>query len=89
MTSTLELTQQNYVHPEAERIPTGEQGKNVGAPFMAPGNTMEINPKGAVNRAPTSKSAPPQPVRREEAKVGRNEPCPCGSGKKYKKCHGV
>ena len=23
------------------------------------------------------------------AKVGRNEPCPCGSGKKYKKCHGV
>jgi hypothetical protein len=24
-----------------------------------------------------------------EAKVGRNEPCPCGSGKKYKKCHGA
>ncbi|MYA29588.1 MAG: hypothetical protein F4Z24_10065, partial [Nitrospira sp. SB0666_bin_27] len=23
------------------------------------------------------------------AKVGRNEPCPCGSGKKYKKCHGA
>jgi uncharacterized protein YecA (UPF0149 family) len=22
------------------------------------------------------------------SKVGRNEPCPCGSGKKYKKCHG-
>jgi len=22
------------------------------------------------------------------AKVGRNDPCPCGSGKKYKKCHG-
>jgi len=22
-------------------------------------------------------------------KVGRNDPCPCGSGKKYKKCHGV
>ncbi len=28
------------------------------------------------------------PVRREEPKVGRNDPCPCGSGKKYKKCHG-
>jgi len=27
--------------------------------------------------------------RREEPKVGRNEPCPCGSGKKYKKCHGA
>jgi preprotein translocase subunit SecA len=27
--------------------------------------------------------------RREEPKVGRNDPCPCGSGKKYKKCHGA
>jgi preprotein translocase subunit SecA len=30
---------------------------------------------------------PRQPVRREQ-KVGRNDPCPCGSGKKYKKCCG-
>jgi preprotein translocase subunit SecA len=29
-----------------------------------------------------------QPYRREHPKVGRNEPCPCGSGKKYKQCHG-
>lgn len=29
------------------------------------------------------------PVMREGRKVGRNEPCPCGSGKKYKQCHGV
>ncbi len=28
-----------------------------------------------------------QPAR-ATAKVGRNEPCPCGSGKKYKQCHG-
>jgi len=28
----------------------------------------------------------PEPVRREEPKIGRNDPCPCGSGKKYKKC---
>jgi preprotein translocase subunit SecA len=28
------------------------------------------------------------PVKRERPKVGRNDPCPCGSGKKYKKCHG-
>jgi len=27
-------------------------------------------------------------VKRDHAKVGRNEPCPCGSGKKYKQCHG-
>ncbi len=30
-----------------------------------------------------------QPVRRKDAKVGRNDPCPCGSGKKYKYCHGM
>ena len=30
----------------------------------------------------------PKPVR-SGAKVGRNDPCPCGSGKKYKKCHGA
>ncbi|MGY5675671.1 preprotein translocase subunit SecA [Vibrio cincinnatiensis] len=29
-----------------------------------------------------------QPLVREERKIGRNEPCPCGSGKKYKQCHG-
>jgi preprotein translocase subunit SecA len=29
------------------------------------------------------------PVKREAEKVGRNDPCPCGSGKKYKKCHGA
>jgi preprotein translocase subunit SecA len=30
-----------------------------------------------------------QPLqRRTGEKVGRNDPCPCGSGKKYKKCHG-
>jgi preprotein translocase subunit SecA len=30
----------------------------------------------------------PEPIRRETPKVGRNAPCPCGSGKKYKKCCG-
>jgi len=30
-----------------------------------------------------------QQVKRKVAKVGRNDPCPCGSGKKYKKCHGT
>ncbi len=31
----------------------------------------------------------PKTVQRAEEKVGRNDPCPCGSGKKYKKCHGA
>ncbi len=38
-------------------------------------------------------SGPPQPARvqpvRVEPKIGRNDPCPCGSGKKYKNCHGT
>jgi uncharacterized protein YecA (UPF0149 family) len=33
--------------------------------------------------------APQGPVRNTEPKIGRNDPCPCGSGKKYKKCHGA
>jgi len=33
-------------------------------------------------------AVPPETFVREQPKVGRNEPCPCGSGKKYKQCHG-
>ena len=44
-------------------------------------------------RVTLSHGGPPAPekietVRRDGDKVGRNDPCPCGSGKKYKKCHG-
>lgn len=35
-----------------------------------------------------SAQAPPETFVRDGRKVGRNEPCPCGSGKKYKQCHG-
>ncbi|MDB5226562.1 MAG: preprotein translocase, SecA subunit [Bacteroidota bacterium] len=45
--------------------------------------TMEDEFAGA-GTAPSEK---PQPVR-AEVKIGRNDPCPCGSGKKYKHCHG-
>nr|WP_298410033.1 preprotein translocase subunit SecA [uncultured Halomonas sp.] len=38
--------------------------------------------------AQASSQEPQQTVRREGPKVGRNDPCPCGSGKKYKQCHG-
>ncbi|WP_422468151.1 SEC-C metal-binding domain-containing protein, partial [Endozoicomonas sp. ALC013] len=31
---------------------------------------------------------PAQPLVRQHPKVGRNDPCPCGSGRKYKKCCG-
>ncbi len=36
----------------------------------------------------TRELVPQQPIRKE-ATVGRNEPCPCGSGKKFKNCHGA
>jgi len=38
---------------------------------------------------PAVVAQPQQPIVRDQPKVGRNDPCPCGSGKKYKKCHGV
>jgi len=59
------------------------------------------SPFGAIGRTSASAVAdPPRPartggddvikqIRRDEPKVGRNDPCPCGSGKKYKKCHGA
>jgi preprotein translocase subunit SecA len=44
--------------------------------------------------APRQPAGPPRPAKpqtvvRQGEKVGRNDPCPCGSGKKYKKCHGA
>jgi preprotein translocase subunit SecA len=45
-------------------------------------------PKLTLNRGEEPVAAQ-APVHRAENKVGRNDPCPCGSGKKYKKCHGA
>jgi preprotein translocase subunit SecA len=35
----------------------------------------------------TQQDHKPQPIRNREQRVGRNDPCPCGSGKKFKNCH--
>lgn len=43
---------------------------------------------GEGSRAGADGQAQPETYVRNERKVGRNEPCPCGSGKKYKQCHG-
>ncbi|MBU2508922.1 SEC-C domain-containing protein, partial [Patescibacteria group bacterium] len=51
--------------------------------FQGPAKTTQT-PTGAHGKSTTSSSAPQQ-----FKKVGRNEVCPCGSGKKYKKCHGA
>jgi preprotein translocase SecA subunit len=47
---------------------------------------MTMSGGGEAMRQAQAKAAGP---RRDAPKVGRNDPCPCGSGKKYKKCHGA
>lgn len=42
-----------------------------------------------VNQESSPEGVSAQPMVRDGVKVGRNDPCPCGSGKKYKQCHGV
>ncbi len=49
---------------------------------------MEEYPDSLFSRLRTDYDFP-EPYRRTEPKTGRNEPCPCGSGKKYKKCCGL
>ena len=46
---------------------------------------------GGANRGGATTSTAPVAVQQRVVyeKVGRNDPCPCGSGKKYKKCHGA
>ncbi len=51
------------------------------------GGTAQAGSGSGGNGAPAEPEG--RPVRRNEPKVGRNDPCPCGSGKKYKKCHGA
>ena len=46
-------------------------------------------PTGHPGRRESAVTTSIKQVKRDEPKVGRNDPCPCGSGKKYKKCHGA
>lgn len=60
------------------------------APYIPPAWDMPF-PVASEPQAGVTSSLPREPVptyRRETPKVGRNDPCPCGSGKKYKKCCG-
>ena len=69
-------------HAEASSaLAGGEQAPEPEA--SAPGRRIQAGP----SQRP---ALPPQPetFARGERKIGRNEPCPCGSGKKYKQCHG-
>lgn len=57
-----------------------------GGPQSAPGGMPAGLPTGSPGSTPPGPNTPQQ---RSVPKVGRNDPCPCGSGKKYKKCHGA
>jgi preprotein translocase subunit SecA len=57
--------------------------------FAAARSQAAAGPSAAPRPARTGGDDVIKTVRREEPKVGRNDPCPCGSGKKYKKCHGA
>jgi len=70
------------------------------APLVLSGGSEEPQPafaaagvaRAASGRQPArvgGDDAAVKTVRRDMPKVGRNDPCPCGSGKKYKKCHGA
>jgi preprotein translocase subunit SecA len=77
----IQVTKEPSPPPEAprgiERGPAGPQGGISPAP-----NGSDGNGHGGA-RTPVAAGAMPS-----SAKVGRNDPCPCGSGKKYKRCHG-
>ncbi len=66
-----------FQHAEAPAA-TGTDGPVAAGPVA--------NPAAAAQAA--AREAAPEPFVRDTRKVGRNEPCPCGSGKKYKHCHG-
>ena len=57
-------------------------------PAGADGAAAEYADNGDVALAEAATKKKARPVVRPTQKVGRNDPCPCGSGKKYKHCHG-
>jgi preprotein translocase subunit SecA len=61
------------------------------APPEAPQITTTVTSSGPAESAEPAPEVqlPKITIRRETPKVGRNEPCPCGSGKKFKNCHGA
>ena len=61
------------------------------APSAAPQVTTTVTSSGPATSAPPEQEIvlPKITIRRDTPKVGRNEPCPCGSGKKFKNCHGA
>ena len=82
------LTVQVRSQEDVQAVEPHEELANV--EFQHPGFESEFA-EGEFARDELAEAAMPgaaKPFERELAKVGRNDPCPCGSGKKYKHCHG-
>ena len=79
--------------PERRPDPVSTFGKARAAPRnLTFSSSTDASAKGFAGAAPEARGGNDgivKTVRREGVKVGRNDPCPCGSGKKYKKCHGT
>ena len=69
-----------------QRAPVTLNDPGAGASVFADGPTAGRRPQPA---RIGGDDAAVRTVRRDSPKVGRNDPCPCGSGRKYKKCHGA
>ncbi len=72
-------------HPTAAPL-VGGRAAGGAVPRRAAEGGADAGAEAAMNAALSAAHA--KPVVRDEPKVGRNDPCPCGSGKKYKKCCG-
>jgi preprotein translocase subunit SecA len=65
------------------------QGSDAIRPAVAEGNGQAALPAGGNGAAaPAEEAVPVTVVKSAEQKIGRNQPCYCGSGKKFKLCHG-
>jgi len=83
----LQAAQMVFSHAQATPVAAGAQTRTAGDGGGG-GGGGPAPMAAAPEAAPPAESARHTPVRATE-KVGRNDPCPCGSGKKYKKCHGA
>jgi preprotein translocase subunit SecA len=70
---------------------THQEGPGYGVAENVSANAQSLEGAGEMQHAADQPQvqAAVKTIIREAPKVGRNDPCPCGSGKKYKKCHGV
>jgi preprotein translocase subunit SecA len=73
----------NIATPDAQNVKTNQEAQRTNLDNLQTSRNEAPDQNGAENQ----ERRVAEPVR-AQPKVGRNEPCPCGSGKKYKACHG-